>query len=725
MIKSIYPRLGKKVFGFTLIEVMIGMTLAAVLWMGLLGLFSNMDHYTHRLSLKQKAVFRLDSEMKRLVLLYEKKNLFAERGIHADNDNGAGRWLYRSKPTGVSCQNDNPNCFLLTQTSATDADLDTFGMGQIVFLNVQDDLDDRNSVWIDRASNTTGSLEWTLTPMTDPCCNKLVMSLSYPYRFNNGVNPLESSMGARETLTLETIVGVTKPTFQVCVPPLPDSGVCSWSTTSETITALSKIRAYFQFKNAAIDTSIDSSAQGGGFTFALVDESVATISCGYTGADLGFGGLNETGVGSVAVEFDYYQDAIKNDPLNNHLGVIFNAGNDHNSPQNPTCDSTNGCLSIAASGAPATHWLEDNELHEARIELHGDGISRYKICPSGQWLLQAWVDCSGCSELDNLNGNYTSEAPKIMYCFDPADSGLDNGSSVRFGFSYADTTPELSNFGIIFGSRGVPRFVDNGDGTITDRSTDLMGLKNAQCWAGVNPLVAPASMYGNWNTAMSRVATLASGSCDLSDGSMVGDWRYLKKDELQLYPNWRVSGMFNTINNNYWSDSEVGPVSAWGWSPSLAVTSWPKTQGKFGWPIKDVVEGRYVDNGDGTITDGTANLTILKNATCFEGIPPAYAYFYENWDNLTFRVNNLADGECGLTDGSSAGEWRLPTKNELSYYENWQETGLFYNIQNNKHWSITQDVDDSLNAWSVDLSIGNPEIKPKTEQKFGWPVRSP
>lgn len=95
------------------------------------------------------------------------------------------------------------------------------GAGHVVFLIGARNSDDRNIVWLDRSSSVIGSLQWTLTPMTDPCCQKLVMSLTYPYRFKDSVNPLEPSMAKMEELTLETIVGVVKPTFVACASPLP------------------------------------------------------------------------------------------------------------------------------------------------------------------------------------------------------------------------------------------------------------------------------------------------------------------------------------------------------------------------------------------------------------------------------------------------------------------------------------------------------------------------
>ena len=92
-----------------------------------------------------------------------------------------------------------------------------------------------------------------------------------------------------------------------------------------------------------------------------------------------------------------------------------------------------------------------------------------------------------------------------------------------------------------------PRFVDNGDGTITDNQTGLVGLKNGNCFGALN-----------WSSAISAAANVASGQCGLTDGSLVGDWRLLTKDELLTYVAWKDSGMFvgaNIATNNYWSST--------------------------------------------------------------------------------------------------------------------------------------------------------------------------
>ena len=49
-------------------------------------------------------------------------------------------------------------------------------------------------------------------------------------------------------------------------------------------------------------------------------------------------------------------------------------------------------------------------------------------------------------------------------------------------------------------------------------------------------------------------------------------------------------------------------------------------------------------------------LVWLKNANCFGG---------RTWPDALTDAAELNSGECGLTDGSSAGDWHVPTVNEL------------------------------------------------------------
>jgi hypothetical protein len=64
---------------------------------------------------------------------------------------------------------------------------------------------------------------------------------------------------------------------------------------------------------------------------------------------------------------------------------------------------------------------------------------------------------------------------------------------------------------------------------------------------------------------------------------------------------------------------------------------------------------RYVDCGNGTVTDAVTGLIWLKRADC---LPES------NWKAAIEAAAGLKAGDCGLTDGSSPGDWRLPTKAE-------------------------------------------------------------
>lgn len=74
---------------------------------------------------------------------------------------------------------------------------------------------------------------------------------------------------------------------------------------------------------------------------------------------------------------------------------------------------------------------------------------------------------------------------------------------------------------------------------------------------------------------------------------------------------------------------------------------------------------RFTNNGNGTVTDNLTGLTWLQNAKCFMEM---------NWYAAMAWVNALASGACGLTDGSVAGNWRMPNRNELMSLVNRQQT---------------------------------------------------
>ena len=130
---------------------------------------------------------------------------------------------------------------------------------------------------------------------------------------------------------------------------------------------------------------------------------------------------------------------------------------------------------------------------------------------------------------------------------------------------------------------------------------------------------------------------------------------------------------------------------------------------------------RFTDNGDGTVTDNLTGLIWLRNANCF-GVEP--------WATALSDANNLAHGDCNLSDGSSAGQWRLPNVNELHSLIDLTQSNLalpanhpFTGVQSSFYWTRTSNADCSSSAWGVGLYDGGVSLAGKTSTYYMWPVR--
>jgi len=151
------------------------------------------------------------------------------------------------------------------------------------------------------------------------------------------------------------------------------------------------------------------------------------------------------------------------------------------------------------------------------------------------------------------------------------------------------------------------------------------------------------------------------------------------------------------------------------------------------WPVP-----RFTDNADGTVTDNLTGLIWLKNANC---------YGAQTWANALSSANTLNSGECGLSDDSSAGDWRMPHWKELyslvdvQYWvpalSNAEGTGHlfegdpFIEVQWGAfgspiyYWSATTVVNDpGPSAWTVWFYTGSMGQSPKNSVNIHvWPVR--
>jgi len=303
------------------------------------------------------------------------------------------------------------------------------------------------------------------------------------------------------------------------------------------------------------------------------------------------------------------------------------------------------------------------------------------------------------------------------------------------------------------------RYTDNSDGTVTDHLTGLVWLKNAGCFSPMN-----------WVAALAAANQLASGACGLTDGSTAGQWRMSNANELeslvdvsQTNPAVSIGSPFTGINlaNAYWSSTTYNALPANAMSIRFTDGRWingadtgdgtfnntKATSSNSLWAVKSggagaiqvlatgVYDGqgggsygtgddaslklgapltspRFIDNGNGTKTDTVTGLTWLKQADCI----------HESWSSAVATVHNLGSGQCGLTDSSIAGQWRMPNRQEMlslsdraptfaqasyfngAYQASGAVTGLvvFNNfIVSDYYWTSTTDAADITQAWAV------------------------
>ncbi len=270
-----------------------------------------------------------------------------------------------------------------------------------------------------------------------------------------------------------------------------------------------------------------------------------------------------------------------------------------------TLDS--GTLNLACN--TATFNGTDNRVADA-YDGGGDGSNRWCMTDTGDAVAgdmlqgkKAWVNGSEVtgnvaagSNVNGPDGSKTFNIPDGFYSGKTAtanDSDLQAGNiksgvgifgvTGTYPFSGVPKTGQTASYatgddgdlekGVAWPS---PRFTDNANGTVTDNLTGLIWLKTANCWG-----------YGvTWANALANANSLASGACDLSDGSAPGQWRLPNVNELQsllnrMYTNpplpntagtgqWTSGNPFtNVVYVNYWTSSpyysgdNVFVVSMW------------------------------------------------------------------------------------------------------------------------------------------------------------------
>jgi hypothetical protein len=121
---------------------------------------------------------------------------------------------------------------------------------------------------------------------------------------------------------------------------------------------------------------------------------------------------------------------------------------------------------------------------------------------------------------------------------------------------------------------------------------------------------------------------------------------------------------------------------------------------------------RFVDNGNGTVTDTQTGLMWAKDANPFGRL---------NWHEAMAR--------CSSFSISGIGGWRLPSKDELlALYHAIQGGHPFTGVQSSCYWSSSTYWDNEGNTdgsvWYVHMPYGIVGTVGETSTEYVWPVRA-
>lgn len=290
------------------------------------------------------------------------------------------------------------------------------------------------------------------------------------------------------------------------------------------------------------------------------------------------------------------------------------------------------------------------------------------------------------------------------------------------------------------------RFVDNGDGTITDNLSHLVWIKDVS--------VFPYSL--NWEYSLLACENLSYAQAD--------DWRLPNVRELLSVCNWGASSYSWLIGSGFtglpvnmrcWSSSSdmATPANGWFLWFDNSLNSELKTAGAYAtlWPVRSsgpvlpstgqstlstgddgyyhigvaAPSIRICDMNDGTLVDNMTGLIWIRNAG-ISGIPVTWQ---EGLDYIDGLNTGSKPGNSGYHD------WRLPTINEmitlLDYgyaagLSAWMSSKGFQNVPagaSDVFATSTTDVRNTGNAWSVSAYDNSVSSTPKINGFYIIPVR--
>ena len=320
-------------------------------------------------------------------------------------------------------------------------------------------------------------------------------------------------------------------------------------------------------------------------------------------------------------------------------------------------------------------------------------------------------------------------------CFDQSGKSIDHTGSGQDG--------ELQN-GKIWPE---PRFTDNGDGTVTDHLTGLMWMSDGRHLGKMS-----------WQAAMKAGELLKSpqkpsqGKIDLK--SEYSDWflpdirqlEALFNGEEPYLNNWLNSWGFKNIqSDSYWSATvSPNPYTAWIFRFNSGVAaqaariesafvllarhasspvSSPEANTKSADNSAAQANSRFIDNGDGTVTDTSTSLMWLQDATCL-----GTADWQSSFTKLKSYNSNQASYNCGAKHNTYS-DWNIPNRHELrSLIDHTTDLPAlpashpFSHVQPN-YWTSTTAAFNASHAYKIFMGTGELQVSNKETLQYIWPVR--
>jgi hypothetical protein len=279
-----------------------------------------------------------------------------------------------------------------------------------------------------------------------------------------------------------------------------------------------------------------------------------------------------------------------------------------------------------------------------------------------------------------------------------------------------------------------------------DGTTHVGGIQFLMYDNGLDNIWTPTDQTGQPVDSTIRLGGFGSfntKTVNLGVSGKLGIGTYAPTKELEVHGDSHLGGDVTitgtlTGNGSALTDVPVEFTGSNGDANTAAVTAVIKEN-------TDCSGGRYEDNGDGTVSDCRTGLIWLKNAACTDTSGGIENYGALAWDAANAWAAGLGDGICGLTDGSVAGDWRLPTKTEWTAmvqsarshgYESpalttaagtghWTQGDIFDNVAVYAYWSSSADVLNAGYAWFVNMSDGQMYSCGSSDAYWiVWPVRA-